>query len=119
MTSITWPQGLPDTIRLEGLNGKRQSNVIRTSMDAGPDKARQRYSVSTKKFTGSVILNGSQRKALELWYKSTLACGVLRFVMKDPQTSRPAEFRFTDDYEEESTGDGLWMIKLPLEKLNA
>lgn len=119
MTSITWPQGLPDIMRLEGLNGKRKSNVIRTSMDAGPDKARQRYSVTTKNFTGSVILDGNQRQALELWYKSTLANGVLRFVMKDPQTSRPAEFRFMDDYDEESTGDGLWIIKLPLEKLDA
>lgn len=119
MTSITWPQGPPDIMRLEGLNGKRKSNVIRTSMDAGPDKARQRYSVTTKNFTGSVILDGNQRQALELWYKSTLANGVLRFVMKDPQTSRPAEFRFMDDYDEESTGDGLWIIKLPLEKLDA
>lgn len=119
MTSITWPSALPQVARLEGLNGKRKSNVIRTSMDAGPDKARQRYSVTTKNFTGSVILDGNQRQALELWYKSTLAGGVLRFVMKDPQTLRAAEFRFTDDYEEESTGDGLWIIKLPLEKLNA
>ncbi len=88
-------------------------------MDAGPSKARQRYSVSTKNFTGTVILTEAQRTLLEVWYKSTLASGALRFAMKDPQTLQLAEFRFTDDYSEDSTGDGLWTINLPLEKLNA
>lgn len=119
MTSITWPSALPQVARLDGLSGKRKTNVIRTEMDAGPAKTRQRYSVSIKNFIGSVILNEEQREILETWYKTTLANGALRFVMKDPQTLLTGEFRFVEDYEEDSTGDGLWTIRLPLEKLNA
>ena len=119
MTSIIWPVSLPQVMRLDGLSGKKKSNVIRTEMDAGPVKARRRYSVTTKAFEGSVILSETQRAVLEDWYDNTLGNGTLRFAMKDPQTLTVCEFRFTDDYTEEQTGDGLWKINLSLEKMNA
>ena len=87
-------------------------------MDAGPQKARRRYTVATKEFTGSVVLTESQRQILENWYDVVLGGGVLRFVMKDPQTLQEAEFRFLEDYMEESS-DGLWIITMKLEKMNA
>ncbi len=118
MTNITWPQTLPQVIRLEGLSGKKKSNVVRTQMDAGPQKARRRYTASTKEFIGSVVLTEAQREYLEDWYDNILGSGVLRFVMKDPQTLEPAEFRFLEEYTEESN-DGLWIITMQLEKMNA
>lgn len=118
MTNIIWPSSLPQVIRLEGLSTKRKSNVIRTQMDAGPQKARRRYTVATKEFTGSVVLTELQRETLEDWYDNELGSGVLRFLMKDPQTLRTAEFRFLEDYTEESN-DGLWIITMKLEKMNA
>ena len=87
-------------------------------MDAGPQKARRRYTVATKEFTGSVVLTESQRQTLENWYDVVLGGGVLRFVMKDPQTLQEAEFRFLEDYMEESS-DGLWIITMKLEKMTA
>lgn len=118
MTNITWPQTLPQVIRLEGLSGQKKTNVIRTQMDAGPQKARRRYTVATKEVTGSVVLTELQRETLENWYDNVIGSGVLRFVMKDPQTLLPAEFRFLEDYTEESN-DGLWIITMKLEKMNA
>ena len=118
MTNITWPSSLPQVIRLEGLSGKKKSNVVRTQMDAGPQKARRRYTVSSKVFTGSVVLTEAQRELLEDWYDNILGSGVLRFVMKDPQTLEPSEFRFLEEYTEESS-DGLWIITMQLEKMNA
>lgn len=118
MTSIVWPSSLPQVLRLDGQKGRRKSNVIRTEMDAGPIKARRRYTVTEKLFEGSVILTEEQRETLENWYKNDLGDGTLRFVMKDPQTLVPAEFRFTEDYDEDSL-DGLWQITMKLEKLNA
>jgi hypothetical protein len=118
MTEITWPDELPQLLRLEGLSATKKGNVIRTSMDAGPAKARQRYTVSTKNFTGSILVTESQRKILENWYTNILGNGTLRFKMKDSQTLEFAEFRFLQDYTERSL-DGLWEISLNLEKLNA
>lgn len=118
MTELTWPDELPQLLRLEGLSATKKGNVIRTSMDAGPAKARQRYTVSSKNFTGSILVTESQRKILENWYTNILGNGTLRFKMKDSQTLEFAEFRFLQDYTERSL-DGLWEISLNLEKLNA
>ncbi|MBP5283655.1 MAG: hypothetical protein J6Y93_03205 [Treponema sp.] len=118
MTDIEWPQSLPQVLILDGLRGKKKSSVIRTEMDAGPKKQRRRYTVTTKDFTGSVTLTETQRRILSDFYDSVLAGGVLRFTMKDPQTLELSEFRFTDDYDEESL-DGLWKITMNLEKMNA
>lgn len=118
MTNIIWPTTLPQLIRLEGLTAKKKTNIVRTQMDAGPQKARRRYTVQSKEFTGSIVVNESQREILEAFYDNILGSGVLRFVMKDPQTLQPAEFRFLEEYDEESN-DGLWIITMKLEKMNA
>lgn len=118
MTSIQWPKELPQVMRLEGLSGKLRTAVVRTEMDAGPQKTRRRYTVAQKDFSGSVVVTEAQRRILEAWYRQTLGNGALRFVMADPQTLAPAEFRFLEDYSEESA-DGLWTITMQLEKLNA
>ena len=118
MTNIQWPKELPQILRLEGLSGKMRTATVRTEMDAGPKKTRRRYTVSQKDFTGSVIVTEQQRQILESWYQKVLGGGALRFVMTDPQTLEPAEFRFLEDYTENSA-EGLWTISMNLEKLNA
>lgn len=118
MTDITWPSKLPLVLRLDGLTGQKENNVVRTQMDAGPAKVRRRYTVSSKRFDGSIIVTEAQREILEYFYDHTLGSGALRFVMRDPQTLILSEFRFREVYREESM-DGLWKITLPLEKMNA
>ena len=87
-------------------------------MDSGPAKQRRRYTVATKEFSGSIIVSESQRQTLSSWYDTVLGGGVLRFMMKDPQTLQPGEFRFMEDYDEDSL-DGNWKITMKLEKMNA
>jgi hypothetical protein len=116
MASIYWPAELPETLLLEGLSAERKSNVIRTAMDAGPRKARRRYTANTKIFTGKLLLDPDQRAALEQFYHTALADGVLRFNFKNPQTLATEEFRFTEDYTETSV-DGHFEIAVSLERL--
>jgi len=116
MADIFWPEGLPNTLLMEGLAGKRSSNVIRTQMDAGPKKVRRRYTASTKYFTGKLLLDAGQLSELEQFYRAVLADGVLRFNFIDPQTLETGEFRFTEDYSENST-NGMFEVTLSLERL--
>lgn len=118
MTSITWPDSLPQVLILDGLGAQNQNSVVRTEMDAGPAKQRRRYTVSQKDFSGSIVVTESQREILEDWYDSVIGGGALRFVMKDPQTLLPREFRFREHYKEDSL-DGKWRITMELEKMNA
>lgn len=117
MTNIKYPDIFP-LMRLSGLSTNRNSSVIRTEMDAGPKKQRRRYTISSKNFSGTILLSSEQRTAFEVWYKNTLSDGVLRFAMKDPQTLQLCEFRFTEDYDE-NFSEGLWEISMKLEKMNA
>jgi hypothetical protein len=116
MAALSWPAELPETILLEGLSAKQKSNVIRTEMDAGPQKARRRYTAASKIFTGRMILDSYQRGLLEHFYHQVLGDGVLRFNFTHPQTLAVQEFRFADDYTETSM-DGLFEISVSLERL--
>jgi hypothetical protein len=116
VATIYWPDNLPKTLLMDGLSAKRNSSVVRTQMDAGPKKARQRYTASTKTFTGRMLLNAEQHFILEYFYHNVLADGVLRFNFTDPITLELAEFRFAEDYTV-NAADGLFEVSVQLERL--
>ncbi|MDR1575600.1 MAG: hypothetical protein LBS37_06300 [Treponema sp.] len=115
MTNITYPAALPP-VRSSGFQSRYQDPVIRTQMDAGPVKQRLRYTAAPKHFTVSIIVDETQREIFEAWFSETLGFGTLRFVMENPQTLQPEEFRFTGMYGE-TEADGLFELSLPLERL--
>jgi hypothetical protein len=115
MTSISYPENLP-AVRAAGFQSEYQDPVIRTQMDAGPVKQRLRYTAAPKKITASVVVDEDEREIFEAWFTETLAFGTLRFVMQNPQTLEPEEFRFTGAYGE-TEADGLFELSLPLERM--
>jgi len=116
MANITWPAELPATLLLEGLSMQPQNNVIRTSMDAGPKKARRRYTAGSKIFSGKQIFSAEQFEIFKRFYHTVLADGVLRFNFTDPITLETGEFRFTANYDTAAL-DGLFEVTLPLERM--
>jgi hypothetical protein len=116
MTAISYPANLPG-IRSSGFQSEYQDPVIRTQMDAGPGKQRLRYTAAPKKFTGTIVVDEAEREIFETWFTETLGFGTLRFVMLNPQTLQPEEFRFTGVYAE-TEADGLFELSLPLERMS-
>lgn len=116
MATIFWPSSLPPTLLMEGLTIEPQNNVIRTAMDAGPQKIRRRYTARTVKFSGRFIFDASQFAVFESFYHTALADGVLRFNFTNPITLETAEFRFAENYTA-SAIDGFFEVALKLEKL--
>jgi len=116
MAEIFWPELLPADFLAEGLVIQPQSNVIRTAMDAGPKKARRRYTARTVKFSGKQRFDGAELAVFEQFYHTVLADGVFRFNYKDPISNQLAEFRFTEDYTVTEIG-GLYEVTLPMERL--
>jgi hypothetical protein len=116
MTSISYPESLPG-IRSNGFQSEYQDPVIRTQMDAGPVKQRLRYTAAPKRLTGTIVVDESERELFEAWFTETLGFGTLRFVMQNPQTLDPEEFRFAAMYGETET-DGLFELSLPLERMS-
>jgi len=116
MASFSWPNILPSGMLEEGFIKEPQDNVIRTNMDAGPQKARRRYTARTFKYTGKQIFDAEELAVFEWFFRTELADGVLRFTFSDPVTMETAEFRFTDRYTV-SAVEGLFEVSLPLERL--
>jgi len=117
MAAITWPSELPVTLKTEGLSAQYKDPVLRTEMDAGPQKARLRYTGAPQSIAGMVTLTEHQREILEYFYTVTTAFGVLRFNMIHPQTLELVEMRFTAPPRDGGNSGGLFDISLSLEKL--
>jgi len=116
MAGIYWPELLPSGALEEGFSKRPQSNVIRTAMDAGPKKARRRYTARTVKYAVKQVFDAGELAVFEQFYHTALADGVLRFNFADPVSLETAEFRFTEDYTV-NTVDGLFEVTMPLERL--
>jgi hypothetical protein len=116
MADIYWPDYLPAGLILNGLSKQPQSNVIRTAMDAGPKKARRRYTARAVRFSGKQVMSQGELEDFEQFYHIALADGVLRFNFTDPVTFQTAEFRFTEDYTAGAV-DGLFEVSMSLERL--
>jgi hypothetical protein len=117
MATITWPTELPATLLLEGLSKQPHSSVIRTTMDAGPKKARRRYTGKTYKYSGKQIFDAAQLLVFEVFYCLDLADGVLRFNFTDPVTLETGEFRFTADFVATAI-EGHFEVSMQLEKMS-
>jgi hypothetical protein len=117
MANINWPELLPPTLLLAGLSMQPQNNVIRTSMDAGPKKARRRYTASTKSFSGKQVFSAAELAVFEQFYHTVLAAGVLRFNFTDPITLETSEFRFSGPYSTAAV-EGLWQVSMSLERMS-
>jgi hypothetical protein len=117
VASITWPEGLPITLKTSGLNASYKDPVVRTEMDAGPVKARLRYTAAPKTVSGAITITEQQRDILEYFYTVVTGFGANRFNMTDPQTLEVAEFRFTGPPNENGNDGGLWEISISLERL--
>jgi len=116
MANVTWPAELPATLLIDGFSKQPQSSVIRTAMDAGPKKARRRYTARTVNFSGKQIFDVDELAVFEAFYQFTLADGVLRFNFTDPTSLEIAEFRFTDNYTVGAI-EGLFEVSMQLERL--
>ena len=85
-------------------------------MDAGPKKARRRYTARSVHFKGRQIFDKAELAVFEQFFHIALADGVLRFNFADPLTLEKAQFRFTSDYIVNEI-DGLFEVILELERL--
>jgi len=116
MADIYWPDLLPSGLLAEGFSKQPQSNVVRTPMDAGPKKARRRYTARTVKYSGKQVFDESELMVFEQFYHNVIADGVLRFNFEDPVTGETGEFRFTQDYITNPV-DGMYEVQMSLERL--
>lgn len=117
MTTPVWPVSLPTWVLLDGYQESPPATRIRTEMDSGVPKMRNRYSASVRPVTFSTLLTASQVATFDTFYVTTLAGGTLEFEWTNPRTTATVNFRFAAAPVYRQVNLDLYEIRLELEQM--
>jgi len=118
MTNAVWPASLPQEPLVEGFNERAPDTVIRTQMEAGPPRARRRFTAGIRHIECQVRLTPARVETLDAFFRATLAGGALPFDWTHPRTGAAATFRFVEPPSYAPVARGtLWQGTLRLEIL--
>jgi hypothetical protein len=81
---ILWPGILPQQLLISGYGEQFADQVLRTQMDAGPAKARRRFTAAPRPISGEIVVTPAQLVFFRAWYYNVLMGGALRFGWVDP-----------------------------------
>ena len=94
MASIVWPPGLPQSPLKDRYAKELPDLVLRSSVDAGLDKVRRRYTAGPVLHEIGLKLTRSQVAILRTFYLDVSAAGTIPFEWRDHETGDAAVFRF-------------------------
>jgi len=83
MTTLSWPQSLPQRFNRDGYAEAPGENVLRETMDTGPAKTRLRGTSAPTRVTGQMVMDDDQLRLFKEFYQSSLFYGVVPFSMPD------------------------------------
>ena len=116
MANPLWPASLPQLVAVDGYQESPPDTVLRTKMDAGPDKLRRRFTAGIRPLTVQLDLDAAQVETLDGFHVTTTAGGSLRFDWVDPRNQTTAEMRFVRPPVYRPAGsDAAWKAFLELE----
>jgi hypothetical protein len=89
----TWPVSLPQTPLIAGYSEQPPDIIVETKMDAGPPKARRRFSAGIRPIKVKMLMTTAQVETLDVFYITTLAGGALTFDYTHPRTEASETYR--------------------------
>jgi hypothetical protein len=114
---ITWPNTLPAAPLLEDFQELPPETAIRTDMDTGPAKLRQRTTAAVGALMVSYLLSKAQTATLDSFYATTLSGGTGVFTYTHPRTGATVSCRFVNPPEYAAVNGNYFKVTLTLEIL--
>lgn len=112
--SQNWPDTLPQIWLQDGYQETLPNVVQRTEMDAGPAKARRRFTAQVTPFKAKMNMTAAQKGYLEIFYNTTTAGGALSFTFPHDGSD---VLRFTKPPVFSDKGGCNWGVDFDLEQL--
>ena len=112
-----WPGTLPSAPLLENFQELLPDTAIRTDMDTGPVKLRQRTTAGVGSLMVSYLLSAAQTATLDAFYETTLAGGSTAFDYTHPRTNATVSCRFVSPPEYTPANGTYYKVTLMLEVL--
>ena len=111
-----WPANLPAPL-LDSFREAVAETVIRTSMDAGPAKARRRSSAGSGSLTLNYIVSRAQAAVLDSFFDGDAAGGALPFGFTHPRTGATLSCRFRQPPAYAALNGPYFRVSIELEVL--
>lgn len=112
-----WPASLPQEVLRDGYSEQRQSGVVRTSMDTGPDFVRRRTTATVRSVSAQIVLTGAEVETLRTFFETTLLMGSDAFDWTDPIGGAAVSMRFREAPRITAIGGDHYTVSLQLEIL--
>lgn len=94
--TATWPADLPQALQRDDASQSLGDGRIRTSMDTGPGKVRNRSTLNTDALSGSMIMTDTQLTSFNTFLRTTIDNGSLPFNLPAPYGGGTWLVRFRD-----------------------
>lgn len=116
---LVWPASLPQQPLYDGYQEQAPNLVIRSQMDAGPPKIRQRFTAGIRTFAMRLALTKAQVATLDTFFVTTAAGGSIAFEWVHPRTGATVNYRFVVPPQPKyhADADDVWWAELALEIL--
>lgn len=111
---VAWPADLPQSPLISGFEIAEGEALVRTTMEAGVDKIRRRYTAVAIDYTWPLILSNAQKTSLGVFYQAN---GALPFDMFEPALAEIRQFRFIEAPSYIPLSHAHWATVLNLEML--
>lgn len=112
-----WPETLPQSPLAEGYRETPANTALRTDMDTGPAKLRQRTTAAAATVNLSYLLSAAQVLTLDAFYAGTLQGGTLAFDFTHPVTGETVSCRFRQPPQRMALQGGYFRVSAELEVL--
>lgn len=114
-----WPEGLPFRPLEDTLSMQIDPNIAEFQPDVGDSIRRRRYTVSLRRWRGTLLLSGQQRDRLLAFFEHECLSGTAKFMLPDWRhltygTAAPAEYRFAAPPDIAHRGADLFLVQLQL-----
>ena len=109
-----WPTTLPQLPLRAGILETTPKLVIRTTMDAGPEKMRRRFTAGSRNIKHVMEMTKAQVAIFDAFYLTNCAIG---FDFVDTRTGVSKEFRFLSPPVYAFSKSLKWNVSLSLEQM--
>ncbi len=118
-----WPTDVPESPLLMDYSSVRQSTKLRTTVEAGLDKIRNRYRAAPVSVSETFHFQNTEKESFQTFHDDTCKGGTERFIRENPEDGLDTEYRFVSepDYQVIGYGNGgaIWRVSLEIEIIPA
>lgn len=114
---MLWPETLPQDVLVQGYQATLPDGAVRTSMDSGPEFARQRFTAAPEPFSATIRVDKEEYRTLVAFYVNDTAHGTIPFDWHHPITKDVAAMQFTGPPRVTAASGLYYDIQLSLQVL--